>query len=552
MQARTRHYGIPGPRSTPLDHGRLLDPASRTTLGSSPSPELPDELALDSARRLRTACLVFIALWGVSLAVNHLVAPWLALPLDQVVPWPPVADLVAIGWIALSVVVYLAAPHAARRGAPLVHIALGYQIALGFAVGLINQWEPQVLAGRLSWLCVLILVFPTIVTAPPAKVFGASLAVATMDPIGLLIARARGLELPPVALLVWAYLPNYICAGLAVLPAQIIHHLGRKVRRARELGSYRLVARIGRGGMGEVWRAEHRMLARPAAIKLIRAERLRDPANRTTEERFRREADAAASLRSPHTIQLYDFGLTRDREMYYVMELLEGIDLEQLVAASGPQPAARVTHILRQACHSLAEAHAAGLVHRDIKPANLYLGRLGLEYDFVKVLDFGLVKGEVRWDARDLRLTAPESATGTPAYMPPELASGEPVDGRTDLYALGCVGYYLLTARLVFEGQTPMQVILNHLQATPVPPSVRLGRPVPPALEGLILSCLAKEPGGRPAGAVELSEALAYCGAGEWTQADARAWWEAHGRAEPPMPTLDTEPAHPLVPGIAG
>jgi tRNA A-37 threonylcarbamoyl transferase component Bud32 len=516
----------------PLDHGRRLDPALQTTPTGSPAGgELPDDVALEAARRLRTACLVFIGLWAILLLVNHLVAPLLALPLDQVLPWPPIADVLAVGSILLSLLVYRSAPSAARRGSPLVTIALGYEIALGLVIGLINQWQPQVLAGRLSWLCVLILAFPAIVPGPPRKVLFASLVVATMDPVGLLVARLRGLELDRLGLLIWAYLPNYICAALAVLPSHLIQRLGRKVRQARELGSYRLVERIGRGGMGEVWKAEHRMLARPAAIKLIRAERLMDGSDLIAQARFRREADAAASLRSPHTIQLYDFGITREHELYYVMELLEGIDLDRLVAEDGAQPPARVVHILRQACRSLAEAHAAGLVHRDIKPANLHLSRLGLEYDFVKVLDFGLVKGQTRGGQRDLRLTAPESATGTPAYMPPEMASGEPVDGRTDLYALGCVGYYLLTGCLVFEGETPMQVILKHLQAEPVPPSVRVGRTMPPGLERLILDCLAKERPSRPAGAAELDEALGRCDAGSWSQADAREWWESRTAA---------------------
>ncbi len=541
------------PPEGPLDHGRLFDPTLRTTpAGPRPAGAPPDELALDSARRLRTACLVFIQLWALGLVVNHLLAPLLRLPIDRVVPWPPVADVIAVGWIGLSLFVYLSVPRALARGAPLLTVALAYQVALGFAVGLINQWEPQVLAGRLSWLCVFILVFPTIVAAPPRTVLITSLIVATMDPVGLLIARARGLELPPLGLLIWTYLPNYICAGLAVLPSHIIQHLERKVRRARELGSYRLVERIGEGGMGEVWQAEHRMLARPAAIKLIRSAQLKDAGDRILEERFRREADAAASLRSPHTIELYDFGITRDRELYYVMELLEGIDLERLVTRHGPQPPARVVHILRQACHSLAEAHAAGLVHRDIKPANLHLGRLGLDYDFVKVLDFGLVKGRDRWEGTDLRLTSPESTTGTPAYMAPELVSGDPVDGRTDLYALGCVGYFLLTGQLVFEGQTAMQVILKHIQASPVPPSTRLGRPLPPALEELILRCLAKEPAERPSGAAELAEGLERSGAGEWSQHDARAWWESRapaGQAAEPREKLRSDPALVVAPG---
>jgi eukaryotic-like serine/threonine-protein kinase len=514
-----------------VDHGRRLDlPVQTSPAGAGALADLPDDLAAEAVGRLRVACLVFIALWAISFVMNHAAAPLLDLPLEQVVPWTPIADYVALGWIILSAAVYLAAPVAAARGA-LLRIGFAYEVALGFAVGLINQWQPQVLAGRLSWICVLVLVFPAIVPGPPRQVLLASLLTATMDPLGLLIAKARGLEIPGLGLLLWAYLPNYICAVLAVLPSHIIEHLGRKVRRARELGSYRLVERIGEGGMGEVWRAEHRLLARPAAIKVIHRDRLAGAAFTGVEERFRREANAAAGLRSPHTIQLYDFGVTRDRELYYVMELLSGIDLERLVARDGPQPPARVAHILRQACRSLAEAHAAGLVHRDIKPANLHLGRLGLEYDFVKVLDFGLVKGSATGE-RDVRLTAPESATGTPAYMPPELAGGDPVDGRTDLYGLGCVGYYLLTGMLVFEGESAMQLVVRHLQAEPVPPSVRAGRPFPPRLERAILRCLAKEPADRPAGALELHEELERCEAGGWTQADAAAWWS---RWEQPM-----------------
>ncbi|MBA3259018.1 MAG: serine/threonine protein kinase [Gemmatimonadales bacterium] len=349
----------------------------------------------------------------------------------------------------------------------------------------------------------------------------------------------------------WTYLPNYVCAALAVLPSSLIRHLGREVRRARLLGSYRLVERIGMGGMGEVWKAEHRLLARPAAIKLIKGAGTVEAFDPVAEKRFRREADAAASLRSPHTIQLYDFGIARDGRLYYV---LEGIDLERLVARFGPQPPARVAQILRQVCHSLAEAHAAGLVHRDVKPANLHLGRVGLDYDFVKVLDFGLVKGEHRWDRDDLRLTSPELTAGTPAYMAPELTSNDQVDGRADLYALGCVGYFLLTGTMVFQADTAVQLLLRHLQAEPEAPSARLGTPLPPDLERLVLWCLAKSPDERPPGARELGEALERSDAGEWTQDQARRWWassrteEAGGRSgvTPTPTTIVLEPALPV------
>jgi serine/threonine-protein kinase len=506
----------------------FLDPRSftSTTTGGPSAVTLPDDLTLEAGGRLRSLCLVIGSLWLIGLTVNHVIAPLLGLPVGQVVPWSRVADILAAVCLILSATVYWLAPRVGRDADHLFNIALSYEVLIAFAVGVVNQWQPLALAGRLSWLCVLVLIFPSIVPGPPRKVLIGSLLSASMDPVGLLIARARGLELPPLGLLVWAYLPNYICACLAIVPSQIIARLSRKVSRARQLGSYRLVERIGSGGMGEVWKAEHQLFARPAAIKLIAGHALMEGSGGIAEERFRREAESAAGLRSPHTIQLYDFGITRDRRLYYVMELLEGCDLETLVGRYGPQPPARAAHILRQACLSLAEAHACGLVHRDIKPANVHLGRVGLEYDFVKVLDFGLVKRDGPAVRQDMRLTSPETMSGTPAYMAPEMAAGEPVDARADLYALGCVGYFLLTGSLLFEGENALQLILKHIQTAPVPPSARLGKPVPVELENLILRCLAKDPADRPPDAASLGESLSQCGALEWTQRDARLWWE--------------------------
>jgi len=300
--------------------------------------------------------------------------------------------------------------------------------------------------------------------------------------------------------------------------------------------------------MGEVWRARHRLLARPAAIKLIRPELLSgfDPDREAaTVRRFLREADTAASLQCPHSVQLYDFGVTREREMYLVMELLDGITLEHLVRRFGPQPAARVTHIMEQACLSLAEAHGRGLLHRDIKPANIQLCRLGLEFDFVKVVDFGLVKPIGADASEQTMVTSPEAVTGTPAYMAPEAVSGEAPDGRADLYSLGCVGYYLLTGSLVFPAQTPIQMILMHAQAQPEPPSARAGRTVPTGLECLVMACLAKDPNQRPRSADQLGEELRRCGTETWSQANARDWWDQHLRSE--ASSSPTEPtATPL------
>jgi serine/threonine-protein kinase len=282
--------------------------------------------------------------------------------------------------------------------------------------------------------------------------------------------------------------------------------------------------------MGEVYKATHRMLARPAAIKLIRPEMAgaQDGGAQLAIARFRREAEAAASLRSPHTVELYDFGVTSDQTFYFVMELLEGMDLESLVRQKGPLPAGRVIHVLRQVCESLAEAHVRGLVHRDIKPANIHIGRLGLTYDFVKVLDFGLVKSVGAERAEPALATATGMLTGTPAYMAPEVAMGESYDGRADLYALGCVAYYLLTGCLVFEASNGLGMITRHLRDTPVPPSERSDLPIPSELERLVLACLAKVPEQRPPDAQQLARALTAVPVGAWDGDQAAQWWHSH------------------------
>jgi serine/threonine protein kinase len=243
--------------------------------------------------------------------------------------------------------------------------------------------------------------------------------------------------------------------------------------------------------------------------------------------RFKREADAAAKLRSPHTVELYDFGETEDGTLYFVMELLEGMDLESLVRKEGPLPQERVIHILRQVCDSLEEAHASGLIHRDIKPANIHVGRVGLKHDFVKVLDFGLVKS-VLPAGDDSMATAAGLTPGTPAYLAPEMALGETCDGRADLYALGCVAYFLLTGQLVFQASNSLQMITKHIQETPLPPSQRTELEVAPELDQIVLTCLAKRPEDRPASATELDRMLASIQVEPWSEEEATIWWRTH------------------------
>ena len=300
---------------------------------------------------------------------------------------------------------------------------------------------------------------------------------------------------------------------------------------SRELGSYQVGELLGRGGMGEVYKATHRMLARPAAIKLIRPDMIGggkgEPASLAL-KRFRREAEVAANLRSPHTVELYDFGVTEDQTFYFVMELLDGMDLETLVRQKGPVPASRTIYILRQVCESLEEAHALGLVHRDIKPANIHIGRLGLRHDFVKVLDFGLVKSVTGPDAEHSLATAAGLTPGTPAYMAPEMALGETFDGRADIYAVGCVAYYLLTGRLVFEAANALQMVAKHMNEVPIPPSKRTELHVPARLEELVLACLSKRPEHRPASAATLGQALAAIEGEPWGEEQAARWWRVN------------------------
>lgn len=288
------------------------------------------------------------------------------------------------------------------------------------------------------------------------------------------------------------------------------------------LGSYRLMSKLGEGGMGEVWRARHQLLARPCAVKLIRTELLGEMSREAAVERFRLEAKAISRLSSPNTVRLYDFGVSETGSFYFVMELLDGMDLSSLVNKFGPLPPERVVSVLRQACRSLAEAHAAGLLHRDIKPHNLHLCRLGLDFDVVKVLDFGLVKS-LRED--EANLTAEGALTGTPAYMPPERVLGSDADERSDLYSLGCVAYWMLTGQTVFTGE-PMAMMIHHARTAPKPPSQASGHLVPERLEQIVLACLEKAPEKRPATALELWRLLGEVPLGEpWTPERAESWW---------------------------
>jgi eukaryotic-like serine/threonine-protein kinase len=337
-----------------------------------------------------------------------------------------------------------------------------------------------------------------------------------------------------------------LLASAIIVPVAFIVQRRYGVERdsycGRNVGSYQLEAMLGKGSMGEVWRARHRLLARQAAVKLFCPEMVNAAQGGRTavlRRRFEIEAQVTASLRSPHTVELYDFGIAEDGSFFYAMELLDGVDLETLVRRFGPQPAARVIHILRHCCESLAEAHQRGMVHRDIKPPNLFACRLALSYDFIKVLDFGLVKQTS--NVSETRLTMDGTATGTPGYMPPEVALGKRcVDGRADLYALGCVAYWLLTGSMVFEERSAVAMAIAHVHQRPKLPSARAAQPVPADLDRLILRCLEKDPEKRPQSAKELGiELSALASELPWSSADAERWWMENFAAEPTYHDVD-------------
>jgi serine/threonine-protein kinase len=414
-------------------------------------------------------------------------------------------------------------------------LGLVYQVVICFEIAFTTMWAWALMRGGippLTWVPTVIVLFPLIMPGPPRRMLLAAVLAGAMSPLALLLLDRWGKVSPLPDDYFQAVLGPVFGIGFAYMGARVVYGLGRQVAVARELGSYQLEEPLGRGGMGEVWRARHRMLARPAAIKLIRPSPEGVGASEEARRRFEREAQVIASLRSPHTVELFDFGIAEGGAFYYVMELLEGLDTEALVRRFGPVSAGRAIYMLRQVCHSLAEAQSCGLVHRDIKPANIFLCRYGEDHDFVKVLDFGLVKAIDHAGNGAPGLTHQGVLQGTPAFIAPEQALGEAaVDGRADIYATGCVAYWLLTGQYVFTAETTLGLVVQHAQARPPPPSTRTDRPIPAALERLVLACLAKDPAERPQTARELARRLAEIeveSGDAWTEDRAREWWTTH------------------------
>ncbi len=512
---------LPGSRTRAADRTGHLRP-------------LPPDLLRDASRRLSILALVVAALWCLGFVLYHVALR----EMDPQHRWhfPLGSDSFVLAGLFASVALWVYARGQERDPRTVFDVGLAYMVFTALLIGLMLHWDRGAhvpIAPTISWLGAVVLVFAAIVPSTPLKTAIASVIAVSMNPVGMLIARAHGTwDFGHASNVLLMHYPDLLLVGVAGVISHVVTQLGRQVTRAREMGSYRLGELLGSGGMGEVYKATHTMLARPAAVKLIRPEALGGSDSESAQlamRRFTREAEAAAKLRSPHTVEVYDFGVTEDQRLYFVMEMLDGLDLETLVRRHGALPAGRVIHILRQVCESLEEAHVNGLVHRDIKPANIQLGCVGLRHDFVKVLDFGLVKEVKRPSNDDTLVTAKGIALGTPSYMAPELALGEEVDARADIYALGCVAYFLLTGGLVFEADNAMRMMVKHVEQKPAPPSTRTDLPIPRSLDDAVLGCLAKEPAARTASAALMAEALerARADTEPWTESDAARWWAA-------------------------
>jgi eukaryotic-like serine/threonine-protein kinase len=494
------------------------------TASTAQPASLPPQMLDEGAERLTGLAVVLgsaVIAWHV---FQRLAQPQLGPILDD-----PLNRLVALCAVLMAAALVALQRNRIVTSRILLRLGMAFEIVVAMSIAMVETSRPFDVTGQLLGLSAIgpLILFAgaQIPTLPRVRLWVA-LAVATTWPLAYWINASR-LSFVTESWRQTAIWPsmNYLFAILAYLVARRSYGVVHEVQEARDLGSYKLLWPIGEGGMGEVWRASHKMLARPAAIKLVKVDASRQDMFAL---RFHREANAISALQSPHTVYLYDFGTTEQGRLYYVMELLDGISLQTLVTTFGSLPPSRVVAILRQACRSLEEAHAKKIVHRDLKPSNLMICQVAQVYDFVKVLDFGLAKPFGR-ATEAANLTVEGMTVGTPEYMAPEVArASRRVDARADLYAIGCVAYFLLTGTLVFPDANPVSVALKHLNTPPDPPSRRLNQSLPGDLERVIMRCLEKDPTARPGSAQELERLLGACAIPPWTEEDAAAWWERH------------------------
>ncbi len=515
-----------------------------------PQQRLEEDAAQKLAAVAATVAATLVTVYLLQYLMQPQIAPILGDPVVRLAAL--VAVLMAIGLLALR-------RYNVVTPRTLLRVGMPFEIVVAFSIAMVETSRPiDVTAPLLGlsavgpWIALAAAAIPN----PPSVRLGLALAAATTWPLAYWINSMR------LGFVTESWRQTSIWPAMNYLFVVFAYRLGRwrysmararayatdrpasdtggDGQTARSLGSYELMWPIGDGAMGEVWRAKHRMLVRPAAIKLVKLDTAQQE---VFARRFHREANAIAGLQSPHTVYLYDFGTAPEGRLYYVMELLDGISLQTLVTTFGPQPASRVVSILRQICRSLEEAHVKKIVHRDLKPSNVMICQVAQVCDFVKVLDFGLAKPF--GGAEDSQLTVSGFMVGTPEYMAPEMVVGSSsVDARADLYALGCIAYVLLTGALVFTDSSPINVALKHVKKRPVPPSQRTGQAIPVDLERVVMACLEKDPGARPATAREIDRLLAACEVPPWNDEDAAAWWKRHLPPASPLRASSQTPPH--------
>jgi hypothetical protein len=493
--------------------------------GTSSDDETERFYALRVSDYARVLTFVIGALYVVGVVVALLVAPADALAFHL-----HPAKLANLGFAVAAFAVWRltrrpSAPRWLVAGSDVL-LPVGFLTVVGLIAATAAHWHGLYSLPLL--IAVLLLVLrAALVPSPPQRTAAVGLLSSVPVAVASWTLAENDTHLPgiltPAILGVAAAVWCAALTGATVMVSRVIYGLHHEIRNVRRLGQYVLGELIGEGGMGSVYRAEHALLRRPTAVKVLSPER----AGRESIARFEREVTLTARLTHPNTVAIYDYGRTRDGLFYYAMEYLDGLSLEELVKRFGPQPPGRVVHVLAQAASALAEAHDLGLIHRDVKPANILFCERGGTPDTVKLLDFGLVKNLEPEGAP--ALTHTNAITGTPLYMAPEaITDPSGVDARTDLYGLGGVGYYLLTGRPPFEGKSVLEICGHHLHTAPTPPRDLVRTPIPAELEALILQCLAKKPEERPRDAHELCEALADCARGApWDAAAARAFWRS-------------------------
>jgi serine/threonine-protein kinase len=483
----------------------------------------------DELYRLRISRLyaVVIAYGILVLAIDLAQAPLLAW--GGRVHWPRLAAFAVVVPLALAGSRRWISPFLMRLSEPLVYLTVIGEVT----AELVLSRSPVFLADYPA-VVLLFLRASYVPSRPRDQLLQGGIVTVALGAAAFVYMRYVGRDLNPIFAelapgnvglqVADVLLGSAVITGITTYVTASIEELRREAEGAKQLGQYVLEEVIGEGGMGQVWRARHALLQRPTAVKVIRGD-----VSPTLTVRFEREVKAASQLTHASSVAVYDFGVTADGRVFYAMELLRGLTLEAIVSRFGPMPPERVAHLLVNVLGALEEAHSLGLVHRDVKPANIVVTKNGAEYDFPKLFDYGLVHLKKR-EPDALNLTRGGSLAGTPLYMAPELIAGEPPpDGRTDLYSLGAVGYFLLTGEAPFMGSNATQVMLSHLNTKPVRPSERSEIEVPGDVEDVLLRALEKVPQARFSTANEMRAALRACACfGEWTEARAAAWWEAH------------------------